>query len=257
MKKPASSRIAADELILTYFVVSIFFCNVKVAIFSDKVLQIIVFGKMQKEMDTMKIAIIGTGNIGGTLAKKWADKGHSIYLGVRDKNSFRGQELLKEEGITLHLIPEAVQMAEIILIAVPATAAAETAKLLDNTAGKIIIDTMNVVRGRGPEGFSNTSDAILANTMGAEVVKCFNSTGYNNIINPVYNGIAIDMFMAGGSKEAKEKVRQLALDAGFAECYDFGGREEYELLEKFANAWINLAMFRGMGREIGFKLLKR
>lgn len=205
----------------------------------------------------MKIAVIGTGNIGGTLAAKWAAKGHDIYLGVRDKNSFKGKELLENDRISLHEIKYAVQMAEIILIAVPATAAAETAKILGDTEGKIIIDTMNIVRGRGPAGFSSTADAILANTSGAEVVKCFNSTGYNNIINPVYDGQALDMFMAGGSAEAKEKVRRLALDAGFAECYDFGGAEEYELLEKFANVWINLAMFRGMGREIGFKLMKR
>lgn len=49
----------------------------------------------------------------------------------------------------------------------------------------------------------------------------------------------------------------LAKDAGFAECYDFGGRDKVELLEQFALAWINLAIFQGKGRNIGFKLLHR
>ncbi|HNN05870.1 MAG TPA: NAD(P)-binding domain-containing protein, partial [Leptospiraceae bacterium] len=34
----------------------------------------------------MKIAVIGTGNVGGALAAKWAGKGHEIFLGVRDVN---------------------------------------------------------------------------------------------------------------------------------------------------------------------------
>ncbi len=47
------------------------------------------------------------------------------------------------------------------------------------------------------------------------------------------------------------------LDAGFANCYNVGGNDKFELMEKFAFFWINLAMFQGQGREIGFKLLKR
>jgi hypothetical protein len=52
-------------------------------------------------------------------------------------------------------------------------------------------------------------------------------------------------------------VRQLALDADFAECYDVGGNDKFQLMEQFAFFWINLAMMQGQGREIGFKLLKR
>ena len=46
----------------------------------------------------MNIAIIGTGNVGGALATKWAKKGHKIYLGVQDINNFKGKELLKNEN---------------------------------------------------------------------------------------------------------------------------------------------------------------
>lgn len=205
----------------------------------------------------MKIAIIGTGNVGGALATKWSAAGHTILLGVKDIENFKGRELLNNPGTTLHTITEAVNQAEIILIATPAPAAAEVARSLGDTTGKIIIDAMNIVMGRGPEGFANTADAILANTATRDVIKCFNTTGFNNMENTVYNGIAIDAFMAGNSKEAKEKVRQLALDAGFAACYDVGGNDKFSLMEQFAFFWINLAMMQGQGREIGFKLLKR
>lgn len=63
--------------------------------------------------------------------------------------------------------------------------------------------------------------------------------------------------MCGDSSKAKAVARQLALDAGFAACYDTGGNDRFALLEQFAFFWINLAMFQGQGREIAFKLLKR
>jgi predicted dinucleotide-binding enzyme len=205
----------------------------------------------------MKIAIIGTGNVGGALATAWSKAGHTILLGVQDVNDFKGKDLLSNANTSVHPIQDAVRNAEVILVATPAPAAVDVAKSLGDTSGKVIIDAMNVVMGRGPVGFTNTADAILANTPTRDVVKSFNTTGFNSMKNPVYGNLAIDMFMAGDSEHGKKIVRQLALDAGFAECYDVGGNDKFQLMEQFAFFWINLAMMRGHGREIGFKLLKR
>jgi len=205
----------------------------------------------------MKIAIIGTGNVGGALATKWANCGHEITLGVRDTTNFKGKELLNNPNTTVDTITQAVKKSEVILIATPAITAIDVAQSLGNTEGKVIIDTMNIVMGKGPSGFSNTTDAILANTQTKDVVKCFNTTGFNNMVNPVYNNTAIDVFVAGDSLKGKDIAKQLAKDAGFGECYSVGGNDRFELLEKFAFFWINLAMFQGQGRDIAFKLLKR
>ena len=205
----------------------------------------------------MNIAIIGTGNVGGALATKWANKEHQIYLGVRDTSNFKGQELLKNPNTKALSIHEAVQKVEVIVLATPVMMAVEVAQSLGDTAGKVIIDTMNIVLGRGPAGYSNTTDAILANTNTPDVVKCFNTTGFNNMENPNYGDQVLDAFFAGDSSKGKEIAQQLALDAGFANCYNVGGNDRFELMEKFAFFWINLAMFQGQGREIGFKLLKR
>jgi predicted dinucleotide-binding enzyme len=205
----------------------------------------------------MNIAIIGTGNVGGALATKWAQKGHCIFLGVNDTSSFKGKELLKNPNTTVHTIKEAVHKAEVILIATPAPVAVEVAQSLGDTTGKIIIDAMNIVMSRGPQGFTNTSDALLAHTQTRDVVKCFNTTGFNNMLNPVYNNLTIDAFVAGDSTKGKEVAIQLSEDAGFAACYNVGGNDRFQLMEQFAFFWINLAMFQGQGREIGFKLLKR
>jgi hypothetical protein len=205
----------------------------------------------------MHIAIIGTGNVGGALATKWAAKGHQIYLGVRDTAQFKGDALTTLPNVRVMSIQDAVAHAGVILIATPATAATDVARSLGDTTGKIIIDAMNVVMGRGPAGYTNTADAILANTATRDVVKCFNTTGYNNMANTQYGDMAIDAFVAGDSKAGQEAAIQLALDAGFGACYPIGGNDKFQLMEQFAWFWINLAMFQGQGREIGFKLLKR
>ena len=204
----------------------------------------------------MDVAIIGTGNVGGALAKAWSRAGHHIILGVRDVNNFKGTALLTEENITVDTINSATAKAEIILIAAAPQAIIEIIKAMGNVSGKIIIDAMNSIRTK-PEGYTTTFEAIKDLCRDAKVVKCFNSTGFENMQNPIYNGKGLDMFVAGNSIKGKEIATQLALDAGFEKCYDFGGDEKTALLEQLAFCWINLAIMQGLGRDIAFKIVKR
>lgn len=205
----------------------------------------------------MKIAIIGTGNIGGTLAKRFADNNHKIILGVRNTSEFKGKELLNySKNISVALITDAVKQAEVIVIAVPAQFAHDAAKSLGHVSGKIIIDTMNAAFMK-PEGYNNTGDAILANCNSVDVVKCFNSTGFENILNPKYNNEGIDMFTAGSSEKAVASATQLAKEIGFDNVYHFGGNDKFSLIEQMAMCWINLAIIQKQGRGIAFKILKR
>ncbi|MBO6515716.1 MAG: NAD(P)-binding domain-containing protein [Bacteroidia bacterium] len=205
----------------------------------------------------MNIAIIGTGNVGGALATKWANAGHLIHLGVRDPETGKHLALLDNINTDCCSVLDAVKRSEVILIATPAPAAIEVAKSLGNTEGKVIIDAMNIVMGRGPENYTNTAEALLDNTQTRDVVKCFNTTGFNNMVDTNYGELAIDAFVAGDSSKGQEIAKQLALDAGFGACYSIGGNDRFHLQEQFAWFWINLAMFQGHGREIGFKLLSR
>lgn len=203
----------------------------------------------------MNIAIVGTGNIGGALATKWALKGHTILLGVNNKNQFKGRELLNNQNTSVSSISEAVSKSEVVLIAIPPTAIFEVLPQLNNVTGKIVIDATNSVR-QSPEPYKTVYHCLMEKTQG-DVVKCFNSTGFENILNPTYQGNGIDMFMAGESDLAKKVVSQLAIDAGFGSCMDFGKSDKVELLEKFALCWINLAIMQGQGRNIAFKLVRR
>ena len=204
----------------------------------------------------MNIAIIGSGNVGGTLAETWGIKGHSISLGVRDVISFKGIELLRYANIDAHPIADAVKKSEVILLAAVPEATATIVSQMGNVKGKVIIDAMNSWRTR-PEGYRSTFEALKALAKGAEIVKCFNTTGFENMKDPVFPSGPIDMFMAGDSKKGKEIATKLAQDAGFGACHDFGGDAKVPLLEQFAFAWINLAITQGAGRNIALKVVKR
>jgi 8-hydroxy-5-deazaflavin:NADPH oxidoreductase len=203
----------------------------------------------------MKIAIIGTGNIGTALATKWASKGHIINLGVKDATNFKGIDLLKNDNTKVFSITDAIAASEVILIATPPTAIFEIAEQLGNVQGKTIIDATNNVAQKIPP--YATAFHFLIEKTNAEVLKCFNTTGFENIADTNYNGEPIDMFMAGDSEQAKAVATQLALDAGFGACVNFGKADKVELLEKFALSWINLAIMQGQGRNMAFKMVKR
>lgn len=205
----------------------------------------------------MKIAIIGTGNVGGALAKAFANKGYQIYLGVRDPNSFKGKDLLTLPSISAHSVNEAVQISDVIILSTPAKEVVNVTESLGDTTGKVIIDTMNNVQRSQNREETSTTEIILKHTQTKDVVKCFNTTGANILSNPVFGEESLDLFVAGDSKKGKEIAKQLALDLGFADCYDVGGNDRFGLMEEFALFWINLAMFQKLGRDIGFKLLKR
>lgn len=206
----------------------------------------------------MNIAIVGSGNVGGALAKKWIEAGHSVLIGARFPLSEKNMSLANVIGEDCFTsIQNAVKQSDVILLSTPALQTVDVVKSLGDTSGKIIIDAMNIVMGKGPQGYQNTTNAIMDNTQTKDVVKCFNTTGFNNMANTNYGAVAIDLFVAGDSKEGVSAAVVLAKDAGFEECYHIGGNDKFELMEQFAWFWINLAMFQGQGREIGFKLLKR
>jgi 8-hydroxy-5-deazaflavin:NADPH oxidoreductase len=201
----------------------------------------------------MKIAIIGAGNVGGALALRWKNAGHEVVVGARDPQSPKMQKL--EGGFPILGIGVAVQLSEAVLIATPPAAIFDLIAAMGEVSGKTLIDASNAIRQR-PEPYPTVYHALKDRTRG-EVVKCFNSTGFENMLNPVYDGEGIDMFMAGDSEKAKAVASQLALDAGFGACWDFGKADRVELLEQFALSWINLAIMQGHGRDIAFRLIRR
>ena len=204
----------------------------------------------------MKIAIIGSGNVGGALAQQWVKAGHTVLIGAQFPLSDKNISLATQIGEDrFAVIENAVKQSDVILIATPPTAILEIIEKMGDVSGKVIIDATNSI-GKIPEPYQTVYHALSDKT-DAEIVKCFNTTGFENMLNPIYNGEAIDMFMAGESDEAKTIALQLSTDAGFGSCIDFGKSDKVELLEKFALSWINIAIMQGHGRNLAFKVVRR
>lgn len=208
----------------------------------------------------MKITIIGHGNVGSALAGRWAAKGHEIIIGARNPGDEKLKPLMASGKVQAMTIKESISGTDVIVIAIPAHLTVELAKTLGDLSGRVVIDTTNSVFRR-PEPYITAFEAFQQLTH-AEVAKCFNSTGAENMSNPLYSipmptphEVPIDMFVAGSSKTAKDVATRLAEDAGFV-CYDFGGDDKVVLLEELCRIWINLAM-GGMGRDFAFKIIKR
>ncbi len=204
----------------------------------------------------MKIAIIGSGNVGGALAQGWVNAGHTVTFGVRNENEFKGTQLSKEKNISVASIPDAVAASEVVVIAAVPQAIESIINSMGDVSNKVIIDAMNSVRIK-PEPYSNSTEALMKLTNCKDIVKCFNTTGAENMANPIYSGTGIDMFYAGDSDKAKRVAEQLAKGLGFENIYNFGGSDKFQLLEQFALSWINLAIMQGYGRNIAFKVLNR
>ena len=205
----------------------------------------------------MKIAIIGTGNVGGALAQRLIKAGHTVLMGAKFPLSDKSVQLATKIGEDrFAAIENASGQSEVIIITTPPDAVLKIIPQLGNLEGKTVIDATNSVRIK-PDPYPTAYHAIKAISQSDAVVKCFNTTGFENMLNPIYNDEGIDMFCAGNHNASKQIAGQLAKDIGFASCYDFGGDDQVELLEKLALSWINLAIIQGEGRGIAFKVVRR
>lgn len=203
----------------------------------------------------MKISIIGSGNVGGTLGKRWSAN-HEVVFGVRkpDRSADRAERL---NELT---IPEALAWGDVIVLATPYSAALEILREAQGLTGKVIVDATNpIAPGRGgllASGDSSGAEELQNLQRDAHVVKCFNSTGFNNMADPCYpNGNAV-MFLCGGDAIAKTQVKRLSDELGF-ETIDAGPLAMARYLEALAMLWIKLAYTQGQGREFAFILSKR
>ena len=209
----------------------------------------------------MKIGIVGAGTVGGALGRGWSRAGHDVRFGVRDTGAAELRELLKEigGGATAVSVQDAARFGDIVVLAVPWAAAGDALAAAGDLDGKVLLDCTNPLRaylsGLTTEGGLSAAERIAGWAPGARVVKVFNTTGANNMLDPRYPEGAVTMLYCGDDAGAKDVAARLAADLGF-EPLDAGGLERADLLEHFAMLWISLAV-GGYGREIAFRLMRR
>lgn len=210
----------------------------------------------------MKIGILGSGNVGGTLGTRWAAAGHTLAFASRDPGSPEMLALVQRAGPTARATSpaEAVASSDVILLATPWPATRSVLENAGSFAGKLLIDATNPLLPRlaGLEVGTTTSGAELVAgwAPGARVVKAFNTIGANVMADPAFGEHAAALFYCGDDPNSNQIVHGLAAELGFHPL-PAGPLTQARLLEPFALLWISLAMAQGYGRDIAFQLLRR
>ena len=204
----------------------------------------------------LTIAVLGAGNIGGTLGRKWVAAGHQVAFGVNDPNGKHAQALRTELGdkMTIGSLADALNSnPDVVAMAIPGTAMdatiAQYAGLLD---GRTIIDSANRMAG-GP---LNSFATFQQHTPRARIYRAFNTLGWENFADPKFDGVQADLFYCGTDGEARAAVEQLISDVGLRPMY-LGGVEQVDIVDSVVRLWFALAVGQGKGRHLAFKVLTR
>ncbi len=210
----------------------------------------------------MKIGFIGTGQVGGTPAKRFGAKGHSLFLGARDISNLQVNELAMSIGANAQVMSvlESIESSEIVFLATPwnsvEAVAKEYSKYLE---GKILVDCTNPLKidlsGLVISGDDSGGESLQRSLPKTKVIKAFNTVGFNIMANPTIEDRKVAMYFCGNDEEARHKTQNLIQEIGF-QPLEAGDIKSSRLLEPFALLWIKTAYKFGMGREFAFSLVK-
>ena len=211
----------------------------------------------------MKIAVLGTGNVGRTLAEKLSNLGKEVLLGTRDVGKTLSQTGDESQGAfsfsswlnlhsTLSLVPfsEAVSKSDLIFYAVSGQIALPLLTSLkpDLFSGKILIDLTNPLDFS--HGMPPTLSIVNNDSLGEQiqsllptckVVKTLNTVTADLMVNPQALGSDHTMTLAGNDFEAKEQVRKILEDwFGWTDVIDLGDISQARGMEMYLPLWLRL-----------------
>ena len=205
----------------------------------------------------MRIAIIGAGNVGGGLAAAAKAAGHDVVLSASTPASAR--ETATRTGATAAgSNAEAVRGADVVVLAVPGSTAADVAaELGDALHGTVVVDATNplddtysdlTTRGE------SAAELLQRRVPGARVVKALNTVFASRYGNPAENGRPLDALLAGDDDAAKAAVRELVTSIGF-NAVDAGSLRMARTLEEIAFLNISLNARNGWTWQSAFQLV--
>lgn len=201
----------------------------------------------------MKIAIIGTGNMGAGLARLLAGAGSDLVIGHRDPA--KAASFAAELGADVEAggIAAAVKLADIVILALPYGAIAEALKEAGNLKGKVLIDISNPVtadfRGLVVGHSSSAAEEIQAIAPGATVVKAFNTIFAPLLPAEGRKSKVLQVFVAGNDEKAKDAVSRLVKSIGF-EPVDAGPLSNARFIEPIGEMNIHFGFFLGKGPTV-------
>jgi predicted dinucleotide-binding enzyme len=203
---------------------------------------------MNDETARATVAVLGAGQVGRTLARRLALAGHPVILGSREPRKVDTDDLPDGVRAAEHL--DAARAADAVIVTVPGAAVAELARrVAPGIAGKPTVDATNNVGGPRLSGVPDLDAA------GAVTFRAFNSVGWEQMNAPRFATVASDMFYAGPDVPDREVVAGLIAAVGFRPVWVGEGPQALAAVDSLLGLWFSLAVGRGWGRRLGFRLL--
>jgi len=190
----------------------------------------------------MKIAVIGKGNIGGTLGSKWSAAGHDVVYGAR------GGSGDGPGGAPVRGIGDALEGADVVVLAVPGRVVPDVVN--DHgaaLAGKVVIDAVNRMGG----GAEYDSRALIADAApSARYVRAFNSLGWENFADPLPGA---NLFFAA-DPEARAVAEELITAVGLEPAY-LGDADATAAVDGLLPLWFALVKQNGGNRKVALRVV--
>jgi NADPH-dependent F420 reductase len=190
----------------------------------------------------MKIAVIGTGNVGSALGGAFARAGHEVTFAARD--AAKATNAAASAGAMAAGVVEAVESSDVIVLAIPYGALdAVASEIAPVIRGKVVIDVTNPLApdysGLANAGNQSAAEQVAAELPGARVVKAFNTQFSQVQANPALHGTRLDALYAADDDAAAETVAELAGSIGFrpVRVGPLTAARELEAL-----AWLNIRL---------------
>lgn len=171
----------------------------------------------------LKIGIIGTGEIGGTLARLWVGAGHEVLMSSRHPDRLKGLAASLGPRARVGTPRDAALFGDVVLVSVPYGALPQVGRdLKTELAGKIVLDTCNPYPSRDGEMAVearkvSTGVADPHFLPGVRLVRAFNAINSGDLAGEAHRaGEPIAIPLAGDDAQALAVAERLVRDAGFA-----------------------------------------
>jgi predicted dinucleotide-binding enzyme len=203
----------------------------------------------------MKVGILGSGDVGRTLAAGFLKHGHEVVVGTREPNHEGIFEWARQNpGVKAGTFEQAAKFGELIVIAALGRVIESIIDMagVANFTGKTVIDANNPLADEAPvNGIlkyttgpnESLGEQIQAQLPQANVVKAFNSVGRLLMVNPKFEQGTPTMFICGNSDQAKAQVAEIINQFGW-EPYDCGSIVSSRALEPLCMLWCSRGFLR-------------
>ncbi len=196
----------------------------------------------------MTTAVIGTGFIGGTLGRAFARAGVPTVFGSRHPAD---DGVAADSGARVATVAEAIEAASTVVLALPAGAVEDLLRTHGEAlAGRLVVDAANDIGGP----VAHHVEAVAAHAPRARYARAFNTLGGENFADPVFDGIAADLFFSCGNAD-RPAVEELIEAVGLRPMYL--GEDRQDVVDGVLRLWFALSVGQGHGRHLAFRTLTR